>query len=411
MQLHRPRPGRHRRGAALRRRAQGAAEAAARDGGRADADRDADPADAAHVAARAPRHLARCTTPPAGPAGDRDARSCRFDAQLIREAILRELNRDGQVYFVHNRVHNIEAIADALAAARARGADRRRPRADGRGRARGGDAQVRAPRGRHPGLRRRSSRAGSTSRPPTRSSSTSADRFGLADLHQLRGRVGRYKHRAYCYLLLPPDRHDRPGRPRSGSRRSRSSASSARASRSRMRDLEIRGAGNILGPEQAGHIAAVGYEMYCRLLEKAVKKAKKQPVSEPPGGPRRARRSTTCDPGGVHPRAPDAGGGLPPAHGLPQRTEDPRRRRAGDPGSLRNDAGAVAGFIRTMRVKLRAAARGTWPPSPRQGGHDRQVPGPEEGGGVREARPHAIRIMDEETILVVGRDVADVLMK
>jgi transcription-repair coupling factor (superfamily II helicase) len=97
-----------------------------------------------------------------------------------------------------------------------------------------------------------------------------ADRFGLAALHQLRGRVGRYKYRAYCYLLLPE-------------RRSVSAVAAKRLKaieefsdlgagfQIAMRDLEIRGAGNILGPEQSGHIAAVGYELYCRLLEHAVR--------------------------------------------------------------------------------------------------------------------------------------------
>ena len=97
-----------------------------------------------------------------------------------------------------------------------------------------------------------------------------ADRYGLADLHQLRGRVGRYKHRAYCYLLIDPNKHSRPTPP-GGCARSRSSATWAPASPIAMRDLEIRGAGNILGTEQSGHIAAVGYELYCELLEQAVR--------------------------------------------------------------------------------------------------------------------------------------------
>src|SRR5690242_18847055 len=98
-----------------------------------------------------------------------------------------------------------------------------------------------------------------------------ADRYGLADMHQLRGRVGRYKHRAYCYLLIDPNKHLSP----SAAKRmmaieefSEMGAGFAIA----MRDLEIRGAGNILGVEQSGHIAAVGYELYCELLENAVRR-------------------------------------------------------------------------------------------------------------------------------------------
>jgi len=103
-----------------------------------------------------------------------------------------------------------------------------------------------------------------------------ADRYGLADLHQLRGRVGRYKHRAYCYLLVDPHRNLSPGalkRLRAIEEFSQMGAGFAIA----MRDLEIRGAGNILGTEQSGHIAVVGYELYCNLLEQAVRRLKRLP--------------------------------------------------------------------------------------------------------------------------------------
>jgi transcription-repair coupling factor (superfamily II helicase) len=103
-----------------------------------------------------------------------------------------------------------------------------------------------------------------------------ADRYGLADLHQLRGRVGRYKNRAYCYLLVEPHKHLTPN----AARRLRAieefdelGAGFAIA----MRDLEIRGAGNLLGTQQSGHIAAVGYELYCQLLENAVRTLQKKP--------------------------------------------------------------------------------------------------------------------------------------
>ncbi len=106
-----------------------------------------------------------------------------------------------------------------------------------------------------------------------------ADRYGLADLHQLRGRVGRYKHRAYCYLLIDENRHLSPEaarRLRAIEEFSEMGAGFALA----MRDLEIRGAGNILGTQQSGHIAAVGYEMYCAMLEKAVRQFKSLPPPE-----------------------------------------------------------------------------------------------------------------------------------
>ena len=96
-----------------------------------------------------------------------------------------------------------------------------------------------------------------------------ADRFGLSDLYQLRGRVGRYKHQAYAYLLLP--RHVSlltDVRKRISAIRQYSTLGSG--FKIAMRDLEIRGAGNLLGAEQSGHITAVGFELYCQLLKQSV---------------------------------------------------------------------------------------------------------------------------------------------
>ena len=108
-----------------------------------------------------------------------------------------------------------------------------------------------------------------------------ADRFGLAQLHQLRGRIGRYKHRAYCYLLLPE--HRKVSRTAARRLKTIEDFSDLGAGfQIAMRDLEIRGAGNILGPEQSGHIAAVGYELYCQLLQQAVAQLKGQPLPAPP---------------------------------------------------------------------------------------------------------------------------------
>jgi transcription-repair coupling factor (superfamily II helicase) len=96
-----------------------------------------------------------------------------------------------------------------------------------------------------------------------------AHMFGLAELHQLRGRVGRWKHRAYCYLVLPKDRPVKDDALKRLHAVEEFSMLGA-GFRIAMRDLELRGAGNLLGAEQSGHIAAVGYEMYCQLLEQAV---------------------------------------------------------------------------------------------------------------------------------------------
>ena len=107
-----------------------------------------------------------------------------------------------------------------------------------------------------------------------------ADIYGLADLHQLRGRVGRFKHRAYAYLLLDASRQVNSV----AARRLKAIEEFTELGagfKIAMRDLEIRGAGNILGTQQSGHIAAVGYEMYCQLLENAVRDLKKQPRKTP----------------------------------------------------------------------------------------------------------------------------------
>ena len=104
-----------------------------------------------------------------------------------------------------------------------------------------------------------------------------ADRYGLSDLHQLRGRVGRYKHKAYCYLLIEPHKHLNPTAARRLQAIETFSDMGAGFAIS-MRDLEIRGAGNLLGTQQGGHIATIGYELYCQLLENAVRHLKHMPA-------------------------------------------------------------------------------------------------------------------------------------
>ena len=144
-----PRPGRRRRGAAVRRRGQGAPQAAPERRRRAHAL--ARRRSRARSTSRWPgiRDLSVIETPPE----DRlpiQTRVAEASAGLVRDAILRELDRGGQVFYVHNRVETIEAQAEQLRRLLPGGADRRRPRADGRGRAREGDAHVRRRRGRRP---------------------------------------------------------------------------------------------------------------------------------------------------------------------------------------------------------------------------------------------------------------------
>jgi transcription-repair coupling factor (superfamily II helicase) len=100
-----------------------------------------------------------------------------------------------------------------------------------------------------------------------------ADRFGLSQLYQLRGRVGRFKHQAYAYLLL--HRHTRlleVARQRLTAMRQHNQLGAG--FRIAMRDLELRGAGNLLGAEQSGHIVGVGFELYCQLVRQSVARLK-----------------------------------------------------------------------------------------------------------------------------------------
>ena len=201
-----------------------------------------------------------------------------YDANRIKFAMLRELQRDGQIYFVHNRVSNIYDVAAAI---RELVPDARIIVGHGQ-MEEGALEKVMLKFIRHEAdvlVSTTIIESGLDIPNANTMFINGADRFGLSELHQLRGRVGRYKHRAYCYLLLPPDR---PVTPVAAKRLKAIEEFSHLGAgfKIAMRDLELRGAGNILGPEQSGHIAAVGYEMYCQLLEEATQQLKneKKPV-------------------------------------------------------------------------------------------------------------------------------------
>ncbi|MFN4261472.1 MAG: transcription-repair coupling factor [Gemmataceae bacterium] len=231
-----------------------------------------------HLALLGIRDISNLETPPA----DRltiETRIVRFDPTLIRHAILRELNREGQVYFVHNRVHNINTIAEQL---RSIVPEARIAIAHGQ------MNEHELERGMLRFVRREADILVATtiieSGLDIPNANTifinQADIYGLADLHQLRGRVGRYKHRAYAYLLLDSERAISPV----ATRRLKAIEEFTELGagfKIALRDLEIRGAGNLLGTQQSGHIAAVGYELYCQLLENAVRRMKNQPVKTP----------------------------------------------------------------------------------------------------------------------------------
>jgi transcription-repair coupling factor (superfamily II helicase) len=197
-----------------------------------------------------------------------------YDERIIRAAIDRELERQGQVFFLHNRIASIERVrertvhlcpqarveighgqmdADELEAVMARFI--------------GGKTDV---------LVCTTIIESGLDIPNANTIIIDrADQFGLADLYQLRGRVGRAEHKAYAYLLLPRELMA------VGAARKRISAIKQYSSlgagfRIAMRDLEIRGAGSILGTAQSGHIMAVGFDLYCQLLKQAVAQLKGQ---------------------------------------------------------------------------------------------------------------------------------------
>ena len=202
-----------------------------------------------------------------------------FDSDRLREAIVREMNRDGQIYLVHNRVLDIETLKEEV--------ERIVPEArilvvHGQMKERELEARMSAFMRHEADILLATTIIESGIDIPRVNTIiiNEADRYGLADLHQLRGRVGRYKHQAYCYLFLPEHRHvnsDALKRLKALVEYSGLGSGFQIA----MRDLEIRGAGNILGKQQSGHIATVGYDLYCRLLEKCVHSMKDEDYREP----------------------------------------------------------------------------------------------------------------------------------
>ncbi len=191
-----------------------------------------------------------------------------YSEELITKAIEREMERGGQVFFLHNRVQSIRSMEEKL--------HQLVPRARivvGHGQMDKGELE----------LIMRDFVAGKADVLLSTTIIESgidipnantiiidrADRFGLADLYQLRGRVGRSGHRAYAYLLLPREALV------TGDARKRVSAikqftALGSGFKIAMRDLEIRGAGNLLGTQQSGHIAAIGFELYCQLLRQSI---------------------------------------------------------------------------------------------------------------------------------------------
>ncbi len=193
----------------------------------------------------------------------------KFDEKVIREAIMREVDRGGQVFFVHNKIRSIHSIAEMI-----------RRVAPG--------VKIDIAHGQLPEHQLETVMKKFMDKEVDLLLSTSivesgldipsantiiinrADQFGLAQLYQLRGRVGRYKHQAYAYLLIPGTGG------LSDEARKRLSAIEEMSElgagfQLSARDMEIRGVGNMLGHNQSGHITSVGFDLYCKLVEDMVK--------------------------------------------------------------------------------------------------------------------------------------------
>jgi transcription-repair coupling factor (superfamily II helicase) len=197
---------------------------------------------------------------------------CGYDERIIRDAINRELERQGQVFFLHNRVQSIQRVRDRIADLVPSA------RVDiGHGQMEADELEEVMSRfvaGKIDVLVCTTIIESGLDIPNANTIIIDrADRFGLADLYQLRGRVGRAEHKAYAYLLLPREMMS-VGAARKRINAIKQYSSLGAGFRIAMRDLEIRGAGSILGTAQSGHIAAIGFDLYCQLLKQAVAQLK-----------------------------------------------------------------------------------------------------------------------------------------
>lgn len=224
-----------------------------------------------HMSLVSARDMSLITTPPR----DRlpvHTEVVRFNEEVICEAIMREVDRGGQVFFVHNRVLSIEAVAEFLR--------RLLPQVSfvvGHGQMQERELEqvmIDFLDQKYDCLVSTMIIESGLDIPNVNTILVNrADRFGLAQLYQLRGRVGRSNHRAYAYLMIPA-----AGTVTPDARKRLAVISEYTALGSgfhiAMRDLEIRGAGNLLGTEQHGFISSIGFDLYCRLLKEAMQDLK-----------------------------------------------------------------------------------------------------------------------------------------
>ena len=232
-----------------------------------------------HMSLAGIRDLSIIQTPPL----DRQAIQvvlARFGKRVVREAITHELARGGQVFFVHNRVQGIERMADFIRnlvpGARvgiAHGQLKENELEDVMTKFLAGDLNVLVT----------TTIIESGIDIPTANTIiiNRADRFGLADLYQIKGRVGRSRDKAYAYLLAPAD-EALSDVARKRLRAIQELSELGAGFRIAAQDLESRGAGNLLGRQQSGHIAAVGIDLYTQMMEEAMAELRGEVVSEEP---------------------------------------------------------------------------------------------------------------------------------
>ena len=202
-----------------------------------------------------------------------------YDSDLVNQAIERELARAGQVFFLHNRILDLEKIKHRIA--KSLGADVRIAVAHGEMPAKlleqimsdfiSGDIDIL--------VSTMIIESGIDIPNANTIIINNAHMFGLSDLHQLRGRVGRFNRSAYAYLMIPSNQYavlENNAKKRLGAIQEHSDLGAGFDIA--MEDLEIRGAGNLLGQQQHGFIAAVGFDLYCRLLKEAIANFKKAGV-------------------------------------------------------------------------------------------------------------------------------------
>lgn len=203
---------------------------------------------------------------------------CRFDKEIIRKAIESELQRGGQVFFLHNRVQSIEAIASELREIL--------PKARiGIGHGQMEEHQLEKTMvsffNKEIDVLLCTTIIESGMDIPNANTMfiDNAHQLGLSQLYQLRGRVGRGKERAYCYLIVPSNKKI-DGEAQERLRIIQENTALGSGIRIAQHDLELRGAGDLLGEEQSGQINAVGYEMYMELLESAIREQKGEALDD-----------------------------------------------------------------------------------------------------------------------------------